>query len=409
MKKNLLFILPFLPYPLTTGGHQAIFNGITCVKDDFNIYIAYYCTGRNIRAEKEFLTHVPYATLLPMDTSHKPVSFKARIWNKIKRISTVEEQKCYPADKNAKYDLWLWSNRPQSAKWQQFVWDACKKYKIDIAQVEMPWISSFILSLPDNVKKIYVHHELAFVKHGLELKDDSDNLYAQTAYKHTFISEIGMLNMADHIITLSPVDKKKLEDAGVTTPITSSFAVVNTDTECEPYLCDDRILTFVGPDDNQPNKIGLRWFLDNCWNSLKKKEQAYQLKIIGKWREDNKKAILKDYPEVQFLGFVDNLYDTMKGSVMIVPITVGSGIRMKILEAASMGVPFVSTTVGAEGIPLTDGKDCFLTDNPETFVEDIINLQDDALKTQFIEGANKMVKEYYSLGALRTSRLTVYN
>lgn len=408
MKKNILFVLPFLPYPLVSGGHQAIFNGIVCVKDDFNIYIAYYCNGRDTQAEQEFLKHVPNATLLPMDTSHKPISFKARVLNKLGRIISAKERKCYPADKNGKYDLWLWSNRPQPAKWQQFIWDACKKYDIYIAQVEMPWISSFILSLPDSVKKIYVHHELAFVKQGLELKDDPDNLYAKTAYKHTFISEIGMLNNADHIITLSPIDKKKLEEAGVTTPITSSFAVVNTKTELKPYLSDEKILTFVGPDDNLPNKIGLRWFLDNCWKKLKFIEPSYQFKVIGRWAETNKQAILADYPEVQFLGFVDSLYDTLKGTVMIVPITVGSGIRMKILEAASMGIPFVSTTVGAEGIPLTDGYDCFLTDNPDTFVDDILKLQDKGLCLQLINNANKMIKESYSIKSLRDNRIIIY-
>lgn len=409
MKKNILFVLPFLPYPLVSGGHQAIFNGIVCIKDDFNIYIAYYCNGRDTQSEQEFLKHVPNATLLPMDTSHKPTSFKARVLNKLGRIISAKERKCYPADKNGKYDLWLWSNRPQPAKWQQFIWDACKKYDIDIAQVEMPWISSFILSLPDSVKKIYVHHELAFVKQGLELKDDPDNLYAQTAYKHTFISEIGMLNSADHIITLSPIDKKKLEEAGVTTPITSSFAVVNTETELKPYLSDEKTLTFVGPDDNQANKIGLRWFLDNCWKKLKSTEPSYQLKVIGRWRETNKQAILADYPEVQFLGFVDSLYDTMKGTIMIVPIIIGSGIRMKILEAASMGIPFVSTTVGAEGIPLTSGHDCFLTDDSNIFVDDIIKLHDKELRLFFIHNANSMIREKYSIQSLRLNRLSIYS
>ena len=94
---------------------------------------------------------------------------------------------------------------------------------------------------------------------------------------------------------------------------------------------------------------------------------------------------------------------------MIVPITIGSGIRMKILEAASMGIPFVSTTVGAEGIPLRDGHDCFLTDSPNTFVEDIVKLQDKELKLLFIQNANCMVCENYSLEALRRNRLEIYN
>lgn len=409
MKQNLLFVLPFLPYPLVSGGHQAIFNGIDCVKDDFNIFIAYYVNwGFDDSAADEFRKRIPHATLLPMDTRRKAPNFKARVIDKLQRMLAAEAKKCAPPDKNAKYNLWLWSNRLQPAKWQQFVWDVCENYHIDIAQVEMPWISSFILSLPDTVKKVYVHHELAFVKHGLELQNDPDNLYARTCYKHTLASEINMLNHADHIITLSPVDKRKLEEQGVTTPISSSFAIVNTKAELTPYISDDRILTFVGPDDNIPNNVGLRWFLDNCWHTLKEKEPDYRLKVIGRWSEENKQTILKDYPDVEFLGFVDSLYDTMKGSVMIVPITIGSGIRMKILEAASMGIPFVSTTVGAEGIPVKDGRDCFLTDDPNTFVADILKLQDNSLKLQFVQNANLMVKEHYSAEALRKNRLEIY-
>ena len=409
MKQNLLFVLPFLPYPLVSGGHQAIFNGIDCVKDDFNIFIAYYVNwGFDDNVAEEFKKRIPQATLLPMDTRRKAPNFKARIIDKLQRVLANEAKKCTPPDKNAKYDLWLWSNRPQPAKWQQFIWDACINYHIDIVQVEMPWISSFILSLPDTVKKVYVHHELAFVKHGLELKDDPDNLYAKTCYKHSLASEINMLNHADHIITLSPIDKRKLEEQGVTTLISTSFAVVNTDSQLNSFVSDERDLSFVGPDDNIPNRLGLRWFLDNCWHLLKEKEPTYRLKIIGKWREENRKKILTDYPDVEFLGFVDDLYETMKGTVMIVPITIGSGIRMKILEAASMGIPFVSTTVGAEGIPVKDGIDCFLTDDPNTFVESIIKLQNKDLKLQFIQNANRLVRENYSLGALRRNRLEIY-
>lgn len=409
MKKNLLFVLPFLPYPLVSGGHQAIYNGIDCVKDDFNIFIAYYVSwGFDESAAVEFQKRFPHATLLPMDTRHKAPNFRARVIDKLQRMLAVQAKKYNAPDKNAKYDLWLWSDKPQPAKWEMFIWDVCMKYHIDIAQVEMPWISSFILSLPDTVKKVYVHHELAFVKHGLELKDDPDNLYAKTCYKHTLASEINMLNTADHIITLSPIDKRKLEEKGVTTPISSSFAVVNTNSDISPYLSDESVLTFIGPDDNIPNRVGLRWFLDNCWLALKEKDPTYKLKVIGKWREENRKVILKYFPEVEFIGFVDDLYEMMKGTVMIVPITIGSGIRMKILEAASMGVPFVSTTVGAEGIPLRDGQDCFLTDDPSIFVEDIIKLQNKELKQQFIQNAKRKVRESYSIEALSKNRLGIY-
>ena len=61
-----------------------------------------------------------------------------------------------------------------------------------------------------------------------------------------------------------------------------------------------------------------------------------------------------------------------------------------------------------EGIPLSDGKDCFLTDDPATFIEDIIKLQDNSLRDTFIANARRLVKEHYSLDALRRNRMKVY-
>ena len=394
---------------MLSGGHQALYNGIMAVRDDFDIYLAYYDDGRTSDTDiKEFRKRFLKVTLLPMDTRYHAPNLKMRILNKLQRMIAAEAKRGCPEDKNAKYNLWLWANSPQPAKWQQYVNDVCTRYKIDIVQVEMPWISSFILSLPDTVRKVYVHHELAFVRHALELRNDPDNIFAQTCYKHTLISEIGMLNHADHIVTLSPVDKRKLEENGVTKPITASFAVVNTGTDHEVVPFSEKTLSFVGPDDNQPNVVGLKWFLDNCWEKLKAQEPAYRLKVIGRWNEAHIEDILSCYPDVEFVGFVDSLYDALKGTTMIVPITIGSGIRMKILEAAGMGVPFVSTSVGAEGIPLSDGKDCFLTDDPATFIEDIIKLQDNSLRDTFIANARRLVKEHYSLDALRRNRMRVY-
>ena len=91
MKQNLLFVLPFLPYPLVSGGHQAIFNGIDCVKDDFNIFIAYYVNwGFDDNVAEEFKKRIPQATLLPMDTRRKAPNFKARIIDKLQRVLAHE-------------------------------------------------------------------------------------------------------------------------------------------------------------------------------------------------------------------------------------------------------------------------------------------------------------------------------
>lgn len=114
------------------------------------------------------------------------------------------------------------------------------------------------------------------------------------------------------------------------------------------------------------------------------------------------------YPGVRFLGYVEVLSDALKDSIMIVPITIGSGIRMKILEACSNGIPFVSTTVGAEGIPVVDGRHCYIADDPQIFVQDIIKLQSADIQKQFVANCHSMIDELYSMDALKCNREEIY-
>ena len=64
----------------------------------------------------------------------------------------------------------------------------------------------------------------------------------------------------------------------------------------------------------------------------------------------------------------------LKGSVAVVPIRIGSGMRMKILDAVLSKVPFVTTAKGVEGIDFKDGEDCLIVDDPAGFAEAVIAL-----------------------------------
>ena len=80
---------------------------------------------------------------------------------------------------------------------------------------------------------------------------------------------------------------------------------------------------------------------------------------------------------------------------------------MKILEAAANGVPFVSTQVGAEGLPFVSGKECFIADDPDTFVDGILRLQDSALANAFVQTARCRVQTQFSLAALKQNRCEI--
>lgn len=413
-KQNFLFVLPFLPYPMESGGHQALYNGIAAVKDDFNIFVMYEANDdEHYRLSVEqFLQHIPNAHVIPLlhEVHGETIKEKAvrKFKNLLKKMLGMEKTPA-PADpiKDA-CAWWKTTVTPENKEWLELIHQTCIEHHIDIVQIEMPWRVSDVLAVPDGIKKVYVHHELGFVRRQLVMAQMGKTVYAKVCQAFADMNEIALLNLYDEVVTLSPIDAQKLVDAGVKVPVYSSFAIIDSSKDIQEDRGDGKRLTFVGPEVHSPNLIGVTWFLENCWAQLKAKCPGMQFDIIGNWFETRIEEYSAKYQDVHFFGFVDDLYEAIKDSTMIVPITIGSGIRMKILEASSKGVPFVSTSVGAEGIPVTSGENCFIADTPEAFVEGILKLQDSDLRRQFAMNANKMVREHYSLEALRRNRLEIY-
>ena len=412
MKKNVLFIVPFIPYPLISGGHQAIFNGIAIMKDIANVHLVYtHTTWKDtsvedrIQLEKMF----PFVKTYNFCLSEKS---SGMFWFKLRRRIHRKWEKIKDKLGLSKFDIndyRSWGFEPQPDGFAAYVNQLIRDLRIDVVQVEMCFKQSIVLDLPKDVKKVFVHHELRFVREELRLA----NLNVPQSFRnevtiHKF-EEIGLLNMYDEIVVLSPIDKQKLIEAGVTKPILTSFAVVNSeDGKAKNDAEWNHVLTFVGPEAHDPNYDGVMWFLENCWKELQAKNSDYRLRIIGKWSEGTKVRIGEKYSNVEFAGFVDDLGEALAGTVMIVPLRVGSGIRMKILEAGAYGVPVVSTRVGAEGLMINDGEDILLADSARNFIEAIVRLEDMTTRKKMGENLKKRIGEKYSLEALKENRKALY-
>lgn len=415
--RKILFVLPFLPYPMTSGGAQAIFNGIEVTKSELDVYVTFEAGATDKENVDKFGSLLgergkvlPY--FAPVQAKEKP-NMRQRFYGVFFRM----ERKLR---KLAGYDFtpvriphrsWLCEELyPKRMGFAKHVSNLVDEYQIDIVQCEMLSTVTLCLMLPQRVRKVFVHHELGWVVHGLELMQQKGDSLEQKMYlEHYKRCEVGLLNSFDDVITLSSVDTDKLLQAGVTANIHTSLAVVNTPHDKMLSTQRSNVLSFVGPECNLPNVAGLKWFLDNVWGNLLQQNACFELQIIGKWSPENISELLRGQEHVKYLGFVEDLSSALKDTVMIVPITIGSGIRMKILEAASMGVPFVTTSVGVEGIPVEDGVHCLVADTPQCFCEAVLKLKDVELRTRLATNANRLVTERFSLDALRNSRLNIYS
>ncbi len=171
------------------------------------------------------------------------------------------------------------------------------------------------------------------------------------------------------------------------------------------------VLLFLGSLDWQPNINGLLWFLKKIWPALTCEFPELTLRIAGRnpdrrlvhtIRVIQKKALTKTNPShatIDFLGEIettDSFYTS--GSIFIVPLLAGSGIRIKILEAMARQQAIVSTTIGTTGIPARHGQHILIADNVNDFTDTLKNLlKDPVLYTKITRNALLLLQEYFNI------------
>ncbi len=392
--KNVLLIVPFLPYPLLSGGHQAVFSEIRALRQKYKVFVVYRTVNYNPNEESKFYEVCPDVTLCHYCIKKK--KFGERVANLL--IRKIEHF-FLRSDSNVEYKKEF---APTSSfvddVFAQFVNDVIKKEKIDVVINEFVSALALVVCLPPNIRKIFVHHEIRFarLKEFLESKQliSSSN---QAKYVSLKCEEIGFLNMYDSIVTFSHVDTEKLRANGVVSPIVTSFFSVESSSLPYQHCKQKNVLSFVGPEMHKPNYFGLQSFLAQCWIDLTKEYNDLELHIIGMWSREAREFIEKKYARVRFLGYVDDLNNALAGSLMIVPIDMGSGIRTKILDAAYMSVPILTTKIGIEGIPLVNGEECIMV-NSISEMSDVIRdvIGNDEKRETLARNAYEKIKKCYS-------------
>jgi glycosyltransferase involved in cell wall biosynthesis len=137
---------------------------------------------------------------------------------------------------------------------------------------------------------------------------------------------------------------------------------------------DSNRLVFLGGMGWYPNRLGVQWFVNHVLPIVIKENPAIQLDLIGnpEPRIDIKTDVLN---HVNVHGFVDDFRPVVNNAaIMIVPLHVGSGTRLKVVEAAALGKCMVSTRKGAEGVMLTNGKEIVFADSAENFARAILDV-----------------------------------
>ena len=150
-----------------------------------------------------------------------------------------------------------------------------------------------------------------------------------------------------------------------------------------------------------PNEDGMTWFVRDILPLIRRAEPEATLSIIGRSPTPTVRRLAEERG-VEVTGSVDDVRPHIAaGSVYVVPLRIGGGTRLKIFEAMGMGKAIVSTTIGAEGLPVTDGTDIVLADDPAAFANAVVG-PDPGRRAPPADGeaARRLVVERYDWSAV---------
>lgn len=220
--------------------------------------------------------------------------------------------------------------------------------------------------------------------------------------------ELEHLNDYDGVVCITKNDAEVFRQVGCRKPVVSiPFGVDSGEVpsvEVEPDS-----LFHIGAMDWLPNQESIRWMLEEVWPVVHREVPQAKLYLAG--RKMPSQWMNATIEGVSVIGEVpDAMYFIGSKKINVVPLLSGSGIRVKIIEAMSIGKTVITTTVGAQGIDYTDGENILIADTPEQFARQIKRcLDDDAFCSRVGEAAAQLVADQYDRKKLAEKLIEFYN
>ena len=271
----------------------------------------------------------------------------------------------------------------------------------DVIQLETLWVTPYV----DVIRK-YSKAKIILRSQNVEymiwerLAEDAANplkkIYLKLLAGRLKKYELSLLNKYDAIATITELDTVVFKKMGCTIPVMHvPFGI-----DLEKYKMDDSALEkpsvfHIGAMDWRPNADGINWFLKNVWVDVVAKNPNVKLYLAG--RNMPEWLLNLKMENVVIEGEVPDSHVFINSrSVMIVPLTSGGGMRVKIIEGMAFGKTIISTAVGAEGIEYENGVNLLIANTEREFV-DAINtcLNNTAFSDSLGKNARTLVESKY--------------
>ncbi len=248
---------------------------------------------------------------------------------------------------------------------------------------------------------LFQHNVEAMIwkRHYEVQKNAAKKTYLYRQWRKMWAFEAKMCPQFDCVVAVSREDREQMQQEygveaiyDVPTGVDTAFFRPSGETKRKPAN-----LVFTGSMDWLPNEDAIRYFTEQILPRIKQAVPGVTLTVVGRDPFPGLVELSKRDSSVVVTGRVDDVRPYMdEAAVYIVPLRIGGGTRLKIYEAMAMEKPIVSTSIGAEGLPVANGEEILLADTPETFADAVVGLlQQEDRATEIGKRAAAKVREQF--------------
>ena len=359
MGLRILQICPKPPLPLIDGGciaMNALTQGLTNAGHE--VQVVAMVTSKH--------PHIPEAFSSEYFENHmySHVYIQTEL-NPIRALSCLLKSKNYNLD------------RFYSSEFNQKLIDILSTSDFDVVILDSLYSSPYLSTVRkcSKAKVVYRAHNVECeIWDGLAEKSSNPlkSWYLRRLSKSLEIEEVSIINDVDAIATITNEDEGWINQRTDTPTHNVPFGVdVETDIAVE-FDGADHVFHF-GSMDWEPNIEATRWLLEEVWALVLKEYPEARLVLAGRSMPDEFYSGVKSGVEV--LGEVDSAVEFLKRpGILTVPIQSGSGMRIKAVEGMACGKPCVGTSLGLQGLGLSDGENSMIANTPKAFANSLILL-----------------------------------
>ena len=405
MRERILFITNLLPYPLDNGGKIKTFNTLKILRRKYDIHLLCFVDSEHekkyAKVLKELGIHT-YCETKKILLHNKPFKMAVEILKSILNGKPYVVSKYYSNIFNQKVSYYLNNND------YRFIY-------IDHLQ-QFQYIPKNILATCKN-KIILEQHNVEFIL-AKRYYQRSRNIFKKAIVFLEYLKlhhyEDRACQSAGLVFAITDRDKETLKNlCGNSIRLETSPSYIETNSDFR-YQVDknnsNKHILFLGTMSWYPNEDGIIWFFNNVFLQIKALYPNIKLDIVGSNPGENVLNLSRD-KSVTITGYVEDITPYIAHALFsVVPIRIGGGMRIKILQLLAFGIPLVTTSIGCEGIPVTSDKEVLIADSEDEFLFAVKRLLNDInLRKELSFNAIEFIRNNYSIGCASQKYERIFN